>query len=317
MKIAILDDYLGVALESADWKQLSGDVELKVFREPFSDELEAASSLQGFEVIVAMRERTGFPASLLKQLPQLKLLVTTGMRNLSIDMEAAAEQGVVVCGTGMLGYPTAELTWALILGLARNLNHEDQSMKEGNWHISLGTGLREKTLGLYGLGKLGSQVARIGQAFGMHVIAWSSHLTQERCSEVEVDLVSKEELFRQSDFLSIHLVLSERTRGSVGQMELNWMKPGAYLVNTSRGPIVNESDLLEALESKRFAGAAVDVYEIEPLPPDHPFRSKKNMLLTGHIGYVTRENFAKAYGEAMENILSWQAGKPVRVLNSK
>ena len=317
MNIAILDDYLGVALDLADWKQIKGEVEFKVFRKPFSDEQEAISDLQGFEVIIAMRERTGFPASLLKQLPQLKLLVTTGMRNLSIDMEAAARQGVVVCGTGMLGFPTAELTWSLILALARNLNLEEQSMKKGNWHVSLGSGLKGKTIGLYGLGKLGSQVARIGQAFGMRAIAWSSNLTQERCSELEVYLVSKEELFRQSDFLSIHLVLSERTRGSVGQMELNWMKPGAYLVNTSRGSIVKESDLLEALDSKKIAGAAVDVYEVEPLPKDHPFRSQKNMLLTGHIGYVTRENFAKAYGEALENILSWQAGNPVRVLNSK
>ena len=317
MKIAILDDYLGVALDLADWKQLSRDVEVQVFQEVIQDEKDAVSKLQQFEVIIAMRERTAFPKSLLKQLPQLKMLVTTGMRNLSIDMEAAAGLGILVSGTGMLGYPTAELTWTLILALARNLNLEEQSMKKGNWHMRLGIGLKGKTLGLYGLGKLGSQVAKVGQAFGMHVIAWSSNLTQERCNELEVDLVTQEDLFRRSDFLSIHLVLSDRTRGSIGQRELGWMKPESFLINTSRGPIIKENELLEALRSNRIAGAAVDVFEIEPLPKDHPFRSQENMLLTGHVGYVTRENFEKAYGEALENVMAWQAGKPVRVLNAQ
>ena len=200
-----------------DWKQLSNDVVVKVFQDVIQDEKDAVSKLQEFEVIIAMRERTAFQEILLKQLPQLKLLVTTGMRNLSIDMNAAARLGIVVSGTGMLGYPTAELTWTLILALARNLNLEEQSMKKGNWHVSLGIGLKGKTLGLYGLGKLGSQVAKVGQAFGMHTIAWSSNLTQELCNKLEVDLVTQEDLFCRSDFLSIHLVLSDRTRGCIGQ----------------------------------------------------------------------------------------------------
>ena len=216
----------------------------------------------------------------------------------------------------MLGYPTAELTWALILALARNLTHENQSMQEGGWHRSLGLGLKGKTLGLYGLGKLGSQVAKVGQAFGMRVIAWSTNLTQDRCNELDVECVSKEELFRQSDFLSIHMVLSDRTRGSVSEKELNWMKRDAFLINTSRGPIVNESDLLEALRSDRIAGAAVGVFEIEPLPAGHPFRNQKKFPLTGPICYGTRGNFIKAYQEAFENILPRKEGEPLRGFNS-
>ena len=316
MKIAILDDYLDVALRLTDWQQLGSDADIQVFHKPFSDAQETVSALREFGVIVAMRERTGFPAEILEQLPELQLLVTTGMRNLSIDMDASKAQGITVCGTGMLGYPTAELTWALILALARNLTHESQSMQEGGWHRSLGLGLKGKTLGLYGLGKLGSQVAKVGQAFGMHVIAWSTNLSQDRCNELDVEYVSKEELFRQSDFLSIHMVLSDRTRSSVSEKELNWMKCDAFLINTSRGPIVNESELLEALCSDLIGGAAVDVFEIEPLPADHPFRNQKNLLLTGHIGYVTRENFTKAYQEALENIIAWKEGKPLRVLNA-
>lgn len=315
VRIAILDDYLQVSRDLAPWHTLPSDFNLKVFSEPFASEAEAAEKLQPFEILVAMRERTRFPESLLTQLPNLRLLVTTGMRNLSIDMDCARQQGVTVCGTRMLGYPTAELTWALILGLVRNLPAEYQAMQSGGWHVGLGLGLKDKTLGVFGLGKLGSQVAKIGLAFGMHVIAWSENLTEERCVEVSVERVGRAELFRESDVLSIHVVLSERTRGAVGQQELSWMKPSALLVNTSRGPIIQEPALLDALENQRIAGVGIDVYDQEPLPADHPLRSVPNALLTGHCGYVTRENFQQAYGDAVEGMLAWHSGNPVRVLN--
>jgi phosphoglycerate dehydrogenase-like enzyme len=315
VRIALLDDYLQVALDLAPWHTLPPEFTLEVFSEPFGSEVEAVEKLQNFEILVAMRERTRFPESLLTQLPNLRLLVTTGMCNRSIDMEFARQQGVSVCGTRMLGDSTAELTWALILGLVRKLPAEHQAMQSGGWHVGLGLGLKDKTLGLFGLGKLGSQVAKIGLAFGMRVSAWSENLTKERCAEVGVQRVEREELFRESDVLSIHVVLSERTRGTVGQQELSWMKPSAFLVNTSRGPIIEETALLNALEHQRIAGAGIDVYDQEPLPADHPLRLVPNALLTGHCGYVTRENFQQAYGDAVEDLRAWHSGNPVRVLN--
>lgn len=316
MKLAILDDYQNAALGSADWTVLGDDIEITVFDEHLgTDEDHIAKALEPFAVLVAMRERTPFPASLLKKLPNLELLVTTGMRNLAIDMKAAADQGVTVSGTAMLPYPAAEHAMALILDLAKKISRESPLMHAGGWQGYVSEGLNSKTLGLLGLGNLGGRVARFGQALEMETIAWSQNLTEERCKEMGVRLVSKEELFRQSDYISIHLVLSDRTRGLVGAGELALMKPSAYLVNTSRGPIVDEAALVDALTSRRIAGAGLDVYDVEPLPRDHPLRGLDNAVLTGHTGYVVRELYERVYGESVENIAAWRKGEPVRVLN--
>lgn len=311
MKIAILDDYQGVALRLADWESL--DAEITVFTKPFTDADDVITSLAGFDALVAMRERTRFPAEVLERLPSLRLLVSAGPpANAAIDLEAAARLGIVVCATGYDSHPTAELTWALILGAARNLPAEAGSMRDGGWQITLGTGLHGKTLGLLGLGRLGSQVARIGQAFGMHTIAWSQNLTAERAAEHGVRAVTKDELFADSDVLSIHVRLSERTRGLVGKPELWSMKPTAILVNTSRGPIVDEQALVTALTEHRIRCAAIDVFDREPLPADHVLRALPNALLTGHIGYVTSDHYATFYRDAVEDIAAFQAGHPVR-----
>ncbi|WP_277681273.1 D-2-hydroxyacid dehydrogenase family protein [Saccharomonospora azurea] len=312
MRIAILDDYQNVALTLADWDSL--DAEVRVFTEHIADQDELVRALAGFDVVVAMRERTPFPAALLSRLPDLRLLVTTGQRNASIDVEAARRQGVVVCGTGYLPHPTVELTWALILAAARHLPTEVQAMREGGWQTTLGTGLRGRTLGLLGLGRLGSQVARVGQAFGMRTIAWSQNLTADRAAEHDVTAVSKNELFASSDVLSVHLVLSKRTRGLVGAKELAAMKSTALLVNTSRAPIVDTDALLEALRQDTIGGAALDVYDVEPLPADHPLRSMPNVVLTPHIGFVTRETYEVFYRDAVEDIAAFRRGEPVRVL---
>lgn len=312
MRIAILDDYQNVALTLADWDSL--DAEVRVFTEHIADQDELVRALAGFDVVVAMRERTPFPAALLSRLPDLRLLVTTGQRNASIDVEAARRQGIVVCGTGYLPHPTVELTWALILAAARHLPTEVQAMREGGWQTTLGTGLRGRTLGLLGLGRLGSQVARVGQAFGMRTIAWSQNLTADRAAEHDVTAVSKDELFASSDVLSVHLVLSKRTRGLVGAKELAAMKSTALLVNTSRAPIVDTDALLEALRQDTIGGAALDVYDVEPLPADHPLRSMPNVVLTPHIGFVTRETYEVFYRDAVEDIAAFRRGEPVRVL---
>ncbi|PRX46106.1 phosphoglycerate dehydrogenase-like enzyme [Prauserella shujinwangii] len=312
MRIAILDDYQNVALELADWDSLGAEVE--VFTEHVADRDELVRRLAGCEVVVAMRERTPFPAALLERLPDLRLLVTTGPRNASIDLAAAERLGIVVCGTGYLPHPTAEHTWALILAAMRNLPVEERSVREGGWQRTVGRGLHGATLGLLGLGRLGSRVARIGQAFGMRTIAWSRHLTPERAAEHDVTAVSEEELLRTADVLSIHLVLSERTRGLLGAEELALLKPTALLVNTSRGPIVDETALVTALREGRIGGAALDVYDVEPLPADHPLRSLPNTVLTPHIGYVTRDLYEVFYRDAVEDIAAYQAGEPVRVL---
>ncbi|MDT7727328.1 MAG: hypothetical protein QOI21_3904 [Actinomycetota bacterium] len=309
MKIAILDDYQNVALGFADWDSLGAEIE--VFTKPLDD---VVGRLAGFDVIVAMRERTRFPAEVLAGLTELKLLVSTGQRNAAIDVGAARELGIVVSGTGYIAHPTAEHTWALILAAARNLPAEERSMREGGWQVGVGSGLHGKTLGLLGLGRLGARAAKIGQAFGMETIAWSQNLTAEKAAEHGVTAVSKEDLFARADVLSIHLVLSERSRGLVGAAEFAAMKPAAILVNTSRGPIVDEDALLDALRRKEIGCAAIDVYETEPLPADHPLRGLDNTVLTPHVGYVTREVYEIFYGDAVENIAAFKAGSPLRVM---
>ncbi|UOZ02492.1 D-2-hydroxyacid dehydrogenase family protein [Amycolatopsis sp. WQ 127309] len=308
MRIAILDDYQNVALTFGDWDSLGADI--TVFTEPLEDVVE---QLQGFEAVVAMRERTRFTAEVLDRLPDLKVLVSTGKRNAAIDVAAARRNGVVVTATGYIGEPTAEHTWALILAASRNLPQEFRSMREGGWQTSVGTMLHGKTLGLLGLGRLGAGAAKIGQVFGMETIAWSQNLTPEKAEPHGVTAVSKEDLFARSDVLSIHLVLSDRSRGLVGAEELAAMKPGALLVNTSRGPIVDEAALLDALGRKTIR-AAIDVYDTEPFPADHPLRTLENATLTPHIGFVTREVYEIFYGDAVEDIAAYQAGSPIRVM---
>ena len=316
LRAAILDDYQGVALAAADWASLKPAVEATAFHDTLAQSAQVAARLADFEIVVAMRERTPFPRALLERLPKLKLLVTTGKRNAAIDVKAAAAQGVVVSGTEMLPYPTAELAWGLILSLARNIPREERGMRAGGWQTTLGVGLRGKTLGVLGLGNLGSQVATIGKAFGMEAIAWSQNLTAERAAGIGAALVTKEELFRRADVVSIHLVLGERTRALVGAAELALMKPTAYLVNTSRGPIVDGKALVAALESGRLAGAGLDVYDSEPLPAGHALRKLDNVVLTPHLGYVTMENYRLAYGQAIEDIRAFLEGKPLRVLSA-
>jgi phosphoglycerate dehydrogenase-like enzyme len=314
MRVAILDDYFDAALRLADWSPVRGRAEVEVFTKPLVGEENAARTLQNFEIIVGMRERTPFPGTLIRRLPKLKLLITTGMRNLSFDLDAARAQGVTVCGTGGVGSPTSELAVGMMIALMRDIPGQFGSMRQGGWQTRPGRDLAGKTLGILGLGKLGGAVAAAGNAFNMKVIAWSQNLTDQRAAECKARRVEKEELFRQSDVVSIHLVLSGRTRGIVGPRELGLMKPTAYLVNTSRGQIVDEAALLKALQEKKIAGAAIDVYGTEPLPPDHPIRKVENVLLTPHIGYVTAENLANMYQDAVEDILAFLDGNPVRVL---
>jgi phosphoglycerate dehydrogenase-like enzyme len=316
MRLAILDDYQNVALEMADWDGLRPSVEIQTFQESLASEDAVAERLRDFAIVVAMRERTAFRRSLLERLPKLKLLVTTGMVNASIDMKAAAARGILVSGTSSLRHPTAELTWGLILSLARNITREAAAMRNGGWQTTIGIGLHGKVLGILGLGKLGSQVAGFGKVFLMDVIAWSENLTVEHANSLGVQRVEKQELFRRSDFLTIHTVLSKRTRGLIGPDDLAAMKPTAYLINTSRGPIVDERALIAALEGHKIAGAAIDVFDQEPLPVDHALRRLENVVLTPHLGYVTSENYRAFYGDAVENVRAFLAGNPIRVLNS-
>lgn len=313
-RVALLDDYQGVALSMADWKSLPKDTEVAVFQDHLADHDGLAARLANFDIIMALRERTPFPRSLLERLPKLKLLITAGMRNASIDMKAAAERGVLVSGTAGLPYPTAELAWGLILSLARRIPAEDRATREGRWQTSVGLGLNGKTLGVLGLGTLGSRAARVGRAFEMEVLAWSQNLTAERAALEGVTLVPKDELLARSDFVSIHLVLGERTRGLIGTRELRLMKRSAYLVNTSRGPIVDEAALIRALQDGTIAGAGLDVFDEEPLPPDHPFRRLPNIVITPHLGYVTEETYRIFYGQALEDIKAYLGGTPLRVL---
>jgi len=313
-RVALLDDYQGVALGMADWKSLPAGTEVVVFKDHVAGEDAVAKRLADFDIVMALRERTPFPRTLLDRLPKLKLLVTAGMRNASIDMKAAAERGVVVCGTAGLPYPTAELAWGLILSLMRRIPAEDRATREGRWQTSLGQGLNGKTLGVLGLGTLGSRAARVGRAFEMEVLAWSQNLTAERAAAADAMLVTKDELLARSDIVSIHLVLGERTRGLIGARELGVMKRSAYLINTSRGPIVDEAALIRALGDGTIAGAGLDVFDEEPLPLDHPFRRLPSIVITPHLGYVTSETYRIFYGHALEDIKAYLDGTPVRVL---
>jgi phosphoglycerate dehydrogenase-like enzyme len=315
-RIAVLDDYQGVALSTGGWDRLPPDSEIEAFRDHLSDEDALVQRLEPFDIIVAMRERTPFTRSLLGRLPNLRLLITTGMRNASFDMQAAKDHNVTVCGTGGMPTPTAELTWGLIIGCVRHIAEEDKATRAGRWQTTIGPTLHGATLACLGLGNLGSQVAKVGLAFGMNVIAWSQNLTQERAAQVGAKLVSKEELFSQADVLSVHLVLSDRTRGLVSAQELSLMKPTGFLINTSRGPIVDESALVAALRERRIAGVGLDVFDQEPLPPGHPFLQLENTLITPHLGYVTQETYERFYGEAVEDILGYLNGVPMRVIEA-
>jgi D-3-phosphoglycerate dehydrogenase len=315
LRCAILDDYMNLALTIADWSKIGDRVDLTAFNEPFASPEAAASALKDFEIICAMRERTPFPRALLAALPKLKLLVTSGMRNAAIDMEAAKERGIVVCGTQFGRDPTAPLTMGLILELTRNIGRENARMHAGEaLQKYVGVEIEGRTLGVIGLGKLGGKVSGLAKAFGMNVIAWSPNLTQERCQEVGVGYASKEALFATADIITVHMVLSQRSRGLVGREELARMKPSSYLVNTARGPIVDETALLETLQARKIAGAAIDVFSVEPLPVDHPFRKLDNIVLTPHLGYVTEESFRNHYRQMVEGIDAWLKAEPLRRL---
>jgi phosphoglycerate dehydrogenase-like enzyme len=305
MKVAILDDYQNVALGLADWSGVARRAEITVFNDHLADPAAVIERLRPFDVVCVMRERTPLPRDILQQLPQLKLIASTGPRNAAIDMRSAAERGILVTSTGYESTPTIELTWALILASARQLVQEAGSVRDGGWQTSLGANLRGKCLGVLGLGNIGKEVARIGLAFGMTVVAWSQNLTAEAASAAGATLVDKPALFGQADIVTIHLILSRRTVGLVGAAELALMKPTARLINTSRGPIVEEAALIEALQARRIAAAAIDVFDTEPLPADHLFRKLNNVLTTPHIGYVTEELYRTFYGDAAASIAAW------------
>jgi phosphoglycerate dehydrogenase-like enzyme len=312
MRVVVLNDYQGVATTYADWSAVT-DLELDLVREHISDEGALVDRLAGAEVVVAMRERTAFPATLFARLPDLRLLVTTGPFNAAIDVQAAIDHGVVVCGTGGMITPTSELTWGLIHAVTRNIAVDDAAMRRGGWQTTVGSGLHGRRLGILGLGRLGALVAKVGLAFGMDVVAWSQNLTDERCAEVGIRRASKDELLGTADIVSVHLVLSDRTRGLISAPELAAMKPGAILINTSRGPIVDEAALVAALHSGTIR-AGLDVFDVEPLPPDHPLRTAPNTVLTPHMGYVTEECYEIFFGDIVDDIVAWQAGDPKRVI---
>ncbi|MBI3993124.1 MAG: D-2-hydroxyacid dehydrogenase family protein [Candidatus Lambdaproteobacteria bacterium] len=314
-RIAILDDYQDAARRFANWSRLPAGVTMEVFRDHLHDEAQVARRLRGFEIVMAMRERTPFPASLLGQLPALRLLATTGMWNAAIDLEAATAHGIVVCGTKGGNHATMELTWGLLLALLRHIPAEDASIRAGGWQTSVGRLLQGKTIGLLGLGNIGGQMARVARAFDMRVMAWSHNLTEARAMECDAERVNQETLLSAADIVSIHLRLSERTQGLLGRVELMRMKPGAVLINTSRGPIVNERALAEVLRAGHLSGAAVDVFDQEPLAADHPYRGVNNLLLTPHVGYVTAETYETFFGQTLENILAYLQGQPTRVMN--
>jgi D-3-phosphoglycerate dehydrogenase len=314
-RCAILDDYQNVALSSADWSKIKTDVEVKVFDQHLGSADNVVKALQPFDIVVAMRERTGFPRAVIEKLPNLKLLITTGMRNASIDQAAAKDKGVTVCGTGAVGSPTSGIAIGLMLELTRRIGYENARMHAGEaWQTTIGPDLEGLTLGTLGLGKLGQRTAKIAQAFGMKTIAWSQNLTAEKAAAAGVGYVSKEELFRQSDFITIHVVLSARSKGLVGAAEFALMKPTAYLINTSRGPIVDEAAMLAALRDKKIAGAGLDVFDVEPLPKDHVLRKMDNVVLTPHLGYVAAQNYRAYFAGVVDDIRGFLDGKPVRVM---
>jgi len=318
VRAAILDDYQNVAMQFADWSPIAKDVEIKVFNKPFADQGEAIRALQGFAVIVGMRERTPFPRKVIEALPDLKLLITTGARNNSFDVKACAERGITVSGTGAAGSPTTGIAFGLMLELTRRIGFENARLKAGApWQVTVGRDLDGLTLGILGLGKLGQRSAAVGKAFGMKIIAWSQNLTAEKAKAGGAELVSKDDLFRNADFVTIHNVLSERSRGLVGAKELGLMKKSSYLINTSRAPIVDEKALIAVLQAKSIAGAGLDVFDVEPLPLDHPFRKMDNVVITPHLGYVSEQNYRKYFPDIVEDIRTWLDGKPVRVIEAK
>ena len=315
VRCAILDDYQNVALQSADWSPIKNDVAIEVFNEHLDGPDKVVAALKGFAVVVAMRERTAFPKAVIEALPDLKLLITTGMRNASIDTAAAKARGVTVCGTGSFGSPTSGIAIGLMLELTRHIGYENARLHGGaKWQTTIGPDLEGLTLGVLGLGKLGTRTAAIAKAFGMKVIAWSQNLTPEKCAEAGVGYVSKDDLFRQSDFITVHTVLSARSRGLVGARELGLMKSSAFLINTSRGPIVDEAALVAALRDRKIAGAGLDVFDVEPLRLDHPLRKIDNVVITPHLGYVSRQNYRHYFAGVVEDIRGFLDGKPVRVL---
>lgn len=314
-RCAILDDYQNVALTLADWASLKDKIDITVFDKPFGSQDEAVRALQDFEIVCAMRERTPFPRDVLSALPKLKLLLTSGMRNASFDLEAAKERGVTVCGTGGVGNATVGIAIGLMLELTRKIGFENARMHAGKpWQTTMGQDVEGMTLGVVGLGKLGTRVATVAKALGMTVIAWSQNLTPEDCAAVGVSYATKDELFATADIVTIHTILSKRTRGLITAEDLARMKPTSYLVNTARGPIVDEAALLDVLQRKAIAGAGLDTFSVEPLPLDHPLRKLDNVVLTPHLGYVTENNYRKYYGDMVEDIAAWLDGKPVRVM---
>ena len=316
LRCAILDDYQNVALKLADWGAIRDRVDVTVFDKPLASAAEVIGALQDFEIVCAMRERTPFPGDVLSKLPKLKLLLTSGMRNASFDLATAKARDITVCGTGTVGNPTAGLTIGLMLELTRRIGFESARMKAGeSWQVTVGQDVEGKRLGIIGLGKLGTRVATIAKALGMQVQAWSTNLTQATCDAAGVAYATKEELFATSDIITLHTVLSERSRGLVGRDDLARMKPTSYLINTSRGPLVDEAALLALLQQRRIAGAALDTFSQEPLPVDHPLRKLDNVLLTPHLGYVTEENYRRYYQDMVEDIAAWLKGAPMRVMS--
>jgi len=315
IRVAILDDYQQVAMQLADWRSLGLDAEIRVFPDHLADLDALQQRLHTFECVVLMRERTPFPRALFERLPNLKLLISSGSRNAAIDLDAATDRGVQVCGTQLKGMATAELTWGLILAAMRHIVAEDRALQHGKWQTTLGIELAGKTMGLLGLGRLGSEVARVGAAFRMNLIAWSPHLTSERAQAAGAALVTKDELLSRADVLTIHMVLSPETTGLVGAVDLARMKPGAFLVNTSRGPIVDEMALYEALRTRKIAGAGIDVFATEPLPLDAPIRGLDNVVLTPHLGYVTAENYGHHFPQVVEIIRAFIGGKVLKPMN--
>ena len=316
VRCAILDDYQNIALKVADFSKVKGEVEFTAFHEHLGGPDKVIAALKGFQIVVAMRERTGFPKQVIDGLPDLKLLITTGMRNASIDTEAAKARGVTVCGTGSFGSPTSGIAIGLMLELTRHIGYENARLHAGaTWQSTIGPDLEGMTLGVLGLGKLGTRTANIAKAFGMKAIAWSQNLTPEKAQEAGATYVSKDDLFRQADFITIHVVLSQRSRGLVGARELGLMKPTAYIINTSRGPIIEEAALLAALREKKIAGAGLDVFDVEPLPLDHPLRKMDNVVITPHLGYVSEQNYQHYFAGVAEDIRGFLDGEPVRVMS--
>ena len=315
MKLAVLDDYQATAKDLGDWSQLPPGTDVEYFHDHIDDEDRLVERLKDFDMVMGMRERTPFTRSIMSRLPKLRLLITTGRRNASFDIEAATELGITVCGTNGSGEGPTELTWGLIIAMLRHIHEEDQRSRAGSWGTTVGIGLKGKTLGLLGLGHIGSLVARVGAAFDMNIIAWSQNLTAERAKECQATLVDKDTLFREADVVSVHLVLSDRSRGLVGAHELSLMKPTAYLVNISRGPIVDEKALIDVLEREAIAGAALDTFDVEPLPADHPLLKTPNTLICPHLGYVTDESYRAFYAGVIENIRAFSSGEPIRMIN--